>query len=539
MELELFREPGAAERREPHIVAIAGAKGGVGKTMLSANLAVYLAAIGRRVVVVDAEADGANVHSFLGAPNPSGIAPYRAHGGGLFFDDTFGGGAEPRSGSIEIEFEPDALDDEDETPAGIQTGVPGLTLLHAGIDEPSKGEFRKSRRGKLIERLRALDVDYAVVDLGAGTQRSLLDVFLEADSRAFVTLPEPPAIEGTYRFLRALFARAFLRGRERGVRRHRAVRILRSLGHTPPPLDLLNAVILERDDPTLEEQVRAMMESFSFPLVLNKTRVRGDLELGEQMCSAAYRRFGIEMQNLGHIDYDDMVWNTLRAGRPLVVESPGTKASRAIEKIARKLLAMAAGKDRRSVRPDVPERSHHDILEIDRGATDEEIRRAYKRGRELYAPGSLACYGLFDPNGLGMLRAQVDEAHDVLLDPARRRPYELSVFPPELTTDAPPRELPSRPLPSAPEITPETDFTGALLRAVRESQGASLRDVSEKTKIGLTFLKAIEEDDFTTLPAPVYVRGFLSEVAKFLGLDVTHVTRSYVHRMKRHREGLL
>ncbi|MFT5359455.1 MAG: Mrp family chromosome partitioning ATPase, partial [Polyangiales bacterium] len=82
VELELFREPSdEGEERPgtgnaPKVVAISGAKGGVGKTLLASNLAVYLATIGRRVVIVDADSSGANVHGFLGVPHPAGLEPY-------------------------------------------------------------------------------------------------------------------------------------------------------------------------------------------------------------------------------------------------------------------------------------------------------------------------------------------------------------------------------------------------------------------------------------------------------------------------------
>ena len=384
-------------------------------------------------------------------------------------------------------------------------------------------------------RLRSLSADHVVVDLGAGTHRSLLDLWLEADISVFVTLPEPTAIDGTYRFVRAVFARQLLRSAADSEERRQLLAALREMGNTPPPLDLARR-LEERSDP-LAARVRATMESFRFPFVVNQTRLRADLELGDWMETVARRRLGVRLDYIGYIDSDDTVWNTLRAGRPLLVESPGTKASRNIEKIARRLLAIDAGKHRRKSLPHVPPATHHDLLEVDRGATDEEIRRAYKRVREIYAPGSLACYGLFDEDGLERLRARLDEAHDVLLDPARRRPYELSVFPPEpkIERDAD-DERPMGPTPPPPIITPETDFTGGLLRAVRESRGVALKDVGQKTKIGLAFLRAIEEDDFAQLPAAVYVRGFVTEIAKFFSLDPEHVSRTYVRRYRRWNE---
>ena len=42
---------------------------------------------------------------------------------------------------------------------------------------------------------------------------------------------------------------------------------------------------------------------------------------------------------------------------------------------------------------------------------------------------NLVTFGLFDEEGLAVARSRIDEAYDVLLDPNRRRPYEISVFP--------------------------------------------------------------------------------------------------------------
>ncbi|MEM9069567.1 MAG: helix-turn-helix domain-containing protein [Myxococcota bacterium] len=539
VDLELFREPaedGAANAPGPKLLAVAGAKGGVGKSLLTANLGVYLATIGRRVVVVDADHGGATLHAFFGVAHPSGIPTYHPPA------PTFIRAADDDDGFFDLVDDEDVDDEagtdpeiEVEPPTGpVQLPLPNLRLLHAGIDEPPRGSRRRERRGRLAERLRALDADFVVIDLGAGTPRSLLDLWLDADLKVFVTLPEPTAIEGTYRFMRAAYARSLKRRAEPGDERRRVVQELRALGNSPPPLDLLGALGENEDDPLLPKATEAAAE-FELPLVVNQTRLRADLELGDWIATATRRRLGVRVDYLGYIDADDTVWNTLRTGRPLLVESPGTKASRNIEKIARRLLALDAGKRRAASLPQVPLNSHHDLLEVDRGATDEEIRRAYKRARELFSPGSLACYGLFDSDGLGRLRARLEEAHDVLLDPARRRPYELSVFP--IVADVDPDEgedlTDEGPMPPAPVITPETDFTGGLLRAVRESQGIRIKDVSAHTKIGMTFLQAIEQDDFGTLPAQVYVRGFVTELAKYLKLDPEHVSRTYVRRFRR------
>jgi len=504
-------EPTQASRRPLRVLAVTGARGGAGRTVIAANLALYLSTIGRKVVLIDADPSGANLHTVLGMRRPISLV---------------------RAGRLGARRDGAALIEE----VTVRTPHPGLRLLYAGLDEPGPSAGRSERLAKLIAKLRDIDADYVVVDMGVGTGRDVLDAYLAADMGLFVTLPEPSALENTYQFLRAAFAR-LARQRAQAVGQHEELQMhLRSLGSAPPPLDLYRE--LSRQRALVAPVVHDTMEAFRPYLVINQTRLRADLQLGFDIQSAARRRLGLTIEYMGHIDHDDTVWTCVRNRRPLLLEVPGAKSSKKLEKIARRVLALESQPQRREQSRGVPSDSHHDMLEVERGATDEEIRRAYKRCRELYSHDSLACYGLLEPHEIETMRARLDEAFDVLLDPARRRPYELSVFPPG--AEPPPEEVESFPEVDAPqaspEITPDTVFTGALLQQVREASRVSLRDVSQKTKIGLQYLRAIEEDDFARLPALVYASGFLGEYAKCLKLDPQQVSRTYVRRYRRFLE---
>lgn len=72
---------------------------------------------------------------------------------------------------------------------------------------------------------------------------------------------------------------------------------------------------------------------------------------------------------------------------------------------------------------------------------------------------------------------------------------------------------------------------GEQLRLVRESKGISLDYVANTLKISKKYLEALEEDSFNVLPAPIYVKGFLSNYAKFLGLDPKTVLDQYSRLM--------
>lgn len=502
--------PMPAGSRPTRVIAVSGARGGVGKTVVASNLALYLATIGRKVVLVDADAGGANLHTCLGMRKPGSLA---------------------RAGRMGVRRD-GALIEE----ALVKTPFPGLRLLHAGLDDPGPSAARAQRLVKLVAKLRELAADYVVIDMGVGWGREVVDAYLAVDLPISITVPEPTAIENTYMFFRAAFARFVLREAKSPADRESLSKHLKAYGSAPPPLDLLRE--LERQRSPLASLVRSAMESFRPNVIINQTRLRADLQLGFDMQSAARRRLGLAIEYMGHVDHDDTVWTCVRNRRPLLLEVPGAKSSKKLEKIARRVLTIDAMRSASTQISAVPSESHHDMLEINRAATDEEVRRAYKRCRELYAHDSLACYGLLEPHEIETLRVRLDEAFDVLLDPARRRPYELSVFPAGSAISVPvpaPAEVDDSPR-ELPEITPETVFTGALLRQVREARRVSLQDVSQKTKIGMPYLKAIEEDDFSQLPALVYASGFVGEFAKCLKLDAQHVSRTYVRRYKRYLE---
>ena len=90
-------------------------------------------------------------------------------------------------------------------------------------------------------------------------------------------------------------------------------------------------------------------------------------------------------------------------------------------------------------------------------------------------------------------------------------------------------------VPETFHISSDTKFDGAFLRQARESCEATLEDVAEITKIGKHYLRAIEENDFDRLPAPVYVRGFVAEYARVLSLNSQDVSKHYMELFRAHR----
>lgn len=60
---------------------------------------------------------------------------------------------------------------------------------------------------------------------------------------------------------------------------------------------------------------------------------------------------------------------------------------------------------------------------------------------------------------------------------------------------------------------------GSILREARESRRLSIEEASGVTRMGKTYLLALENDDYDRLPGPAYVKGFIRAYASFLGLS--------------------
>lgn len=74
---------------------------------------------------------------------------------------------------------------------------------------------------------------------------------------------------------------------------------------------------------------------------------------------------------------------------------------------------------------------------------------------------------------------------------------------------------------------------GEHLKSVRESKGLRLEDIAQKTKININILRALESDRFEKLPNRTYVRGFVQNYAKTLGIDIKESVKVLDETLKR------
>ncbi len=99
----------------------------------------------------------------------------------------------------------------------------------------------------------------------------------------------------------------------------------------------------------------------------------------------------------------------------------------------------------------------------------------------------------------------------------------------------PAREFRLEQRPRPYEIPEGVEINGDLLKQVRMAKGLSLVQVADRTRIGVKHLENVEGDRYDALPAAVYLRGILMNLARELGLDGLRVSRSYLTFVEAHR----
>ncbi len=161
-------------------------------------------------------------------------------------------------------------------------------------------------------------------------------------------------------------------------------------------------------------------------------------------------------------------------------------------------------------------KKYFETLELDENATFIEVTRAYRFLKKLYSKDNFfaVAYALedFSSERQEQIIREIDDAYYKLKE------YFL------LIKQEKKKEL--------PKVNMSTPFSGAVFKKLRKEMAISVKEISAQTNIRKTYLRAIEDEDFNSLPPAVYTRGFVKAYAEFLGLPAEKVVNDYMKRFK-------
>ncbi len=296
-------------RNWPRIWAVGGGKGGVGKSLISANFSWLLAQEGKRVLAVDLDLGGSNLHTCLGV-----LPPENSLG------DWLTGRAKNLMSTI--------------TP----TQHPSLFLISGASDPLSINTQMEERKKDLYAELSQLPFDEIVLDLGAGSHSLTIDFFNCADDGILSILPEPTSVENAYRFIRVAFYRRLMHCPE--LKEFLPVIMegadaKNTLG-VKSPTDLKE--IISRLDRNAGDAFEREIAKMKPNIVVNQVRTSQDIEIGKSIVGVCRRYFGIDAKYVGYIDYETSVWKAIRMKRPAVAEFPRSILAARIARLTKTLL---------------------------------------------------------------------------------------------------------------------------------------------------------------------------------------------------------
>ena len=294
--------------RAPRVWAIGGGKGGVGKSVIAANLAVVLAQRGRRVTLIDGDLGGANLHTILGVPAT-----------GPTLTDF-------------LQRRHERLDD-----IMAPTNTAGLSLIAGSRARVDSANPKYTQKARLLRHIAALPADHVVIDLGAGSSFNVLDFFLAAEHAVVVVVPEATSVENAYQFLKAAYFRKMRRAQPRDRVKAAiaaAMADLEALGIRSPRELLLR---VSETDPIAAEGLLREARSFDPALVVNRARGPEHRQLGLDMALACEDYFGRRVTFLGAIEEDELLARSVRERRPAAERYPDSRFVAALHTIVDRL----------------------------------------------------------------------------------------------------------------------------------------------------------------------------------------------------------
>lgn len=293
------------------IWSVGGGKGGVGKSVITANMGCALAGMGREVMLVDADLGGANLHTYFGIKYPS-----------RSLEDFLKG----RFSAIEE--------------AAIDTGVRGLRLISGGGEFLGIANPAFAQKQKLIAHIKKLDAEHIIVDLGAGSSYNTLDFFAISNEGIVVLVPEPAAIQNAYIFLKSFVYR----------------RLLRLFSDNPLVSDAIKEATdahgknsvrtfsdlcerLSREDRRSAERALSEIKSFRPRILLNMAASHEDLKVVDAFRSAAGAFLSLDTEFVGAIFSRPSIKSAARKMRPFMLDDAAVDARRDMEMIVANLTA--------------------------------------------------------------------------------------------------------------------------------------------------------------------------------------------------------
>ncbi len=303
---------------EKKIIAIGGAKGGVGKSLFAANLSVVLSSMGLKTVVADLDLGGANMHLYLGITYlKNSINNY-------------------------LRKQYDSIDD-------IMTSTKyGPVLIGGDSSQLGTSNIHFTQKLKLLNAIKTINADCIILDLGGDTSYNMLDFFLAADAGVVMTTCEPASYLDAYNFIKVAIYRKLNRifGSESNNEFEANPELKQIIKHATSSshntsVKNINELLdsLRTQQPQSVSFISDVLKNFSPHLIINRITSGTNIKpYSDRIRNVSKKMLTIDVKHTGSINYCPEFENSVKGLIPYSVSYPKSELTNNIRQIANILL---------------------------------------------------------------------------------------------------------------------------------------------------------------------------------------------------------
>jgi len=293
------------------IIPVASGKGGVGKSFLTANLAVALAQRGHRTLAVDLDLGNSNLHSLLGLQN------------------RYPGVGEYLRGSLKCAPEE----------VIVETSITNLGFVPGDARVPFMANINYPQKLKLIRFLKSLSARYVLLDLSAGTSFNTLDLFQLGRYGIVVSTPEYPALMSALVFVKNLTLRAI----DEALRSDKSLKDKLAEMHKQSVYDPVFTIRKFRNDihsshPEDAEKIDEICARIRPRFIYNMVESANDAEQFANVDTTCGDVLSIECDHIGLVPYDSELRHFLKEPGVFMLERSSSLTARTIDRITRRIV---------------------------------------------------------------------------------------------------------------------------------------------------------------------------------------------------------
>lgn len=291
------------------IWAIAGGKGGTGKTMISANIAIGMAVMGYKVIVIDADLGVPNLHNYFGIKKPD-----------LTIDDFL------------------TKKVKDLSDLAIETPSENLRFISGGTSLVGVANLQYAKKQKLLRHISELDAEIIIVDLGAGISHNTIDFFNLSQRGIVITNPEPNATQDAYFFLKnAAYRRLKQYAKEHDNFKESLDSYVETNGNGT--FDFKHFYeFLPTYSSDVNKEFRSFMSGFKPRLIVNKARSFGHRKKSNWFINMVEKFLSIDMDYLGAVSFDKKIVESSMKSFPVICRYPKSRVTKSVYNLLDKMV---------------------------------------------------------------------------------------------------------------------------------------------------------------------------------------------------------